>query len=246
MFWTFLNRWSWGLEHKTSHDLTKTSKSVISLLFIPATHSRANLVLFMKTQRFFFFSLNSSLHWIQHFWQNVHVKAALRLKTPCWVCSVSSLHGASAVQQPRKDELSSLDCLYLDEIWAAYWNCWEKLDCGLWKMCWFLQKTEKCNLSSWLTVRAYFGFALLRGHHKITRQQNTQILSWDLMKKCICKACDNTCTDNRHEQWSTENLERKTAIAEEVKKKIFGGETLSGFMLFLSEMLLGWIQICLF
>lgn len=55
MFWTFLNRWSWGLEHKTSHDLTKTSKSVISLLFIPATHSRANLVLLHEDSKVFLF-----------------------------------------------------------------------------------------------------------------------------------------------------------------------------------------------
>lgn len=55
MLWTFLNRWSWGLEHKTSHDLTKISKSVISLLFIPATHSTANLVLLHEDSKVFLF-----------------------------------------------------------------------------------------------------------------------------------------------------------------------------------------------
>lgn len=154
MFWTFLNRWSWGLEHKTSHDLTKTSKSVISLLFIPATHSRANLVLLHEDSKVFLFLFKQ--------------QPALNSAFP----RISDRMCTS--------KLSSLDCLYLDEICAAYWKRWEKLDCGLWKMCWFLQKTEKCNLSSWLTVRAYFGFHLLRGHHKITRQQNTQISSWDL------------------------------------------------------------------
>lgn len=158
MFWTFLNRWSWGLEHKTSHDLTKTSKSVISLLFIPATHSRANLVLLHEDSKVFLFLFKQ--------------QPALNSAFP----RISDRMCTS--------KLSSLDCLYLDEICAAYWKRWEKLDCGLWKMCWFLQKTEKCNLSSWLTVRAYFGFHLLRGHHK--NHQATKHTNFELrFARCV-------------------------------------------------------------
>lgn len=99
--------------------------------------------------------------------------------TSSWMSTVCSLLGATVGEHLRKrDEFVALmfslpDCFYLDEIWLCWlWQVRSLTDLWVFKPNWEMQSEP------WLTVRAYFGFHLLWGHHDITisRQQNTH---WD-------------------------------------------------------------------